>query len=87
MTHRHDLDLAIAQSLLREGRCASLGVIGSKPARQRPSASAWHIWASTPRRCNARPACPASAARSRPLIAVAVVAELLQLAQAGSAKR
>ena len=29
-------------------------------------ASAWHTWASTSRRCNARPDCPASAARSRP---------------------
>jgi xanthine dehydrogenase accessory factor len=86
MTHRHDLDLAIIESLLREDRCASLGVIGSKSKaasfRQRLAhlgldASALQCPTGLPGISGKEPA----------LIAVAVVAELLQLAQAGSAKR
>jgi xanthine dehydrogenase accessory factor len=86
MTHRHDLDLAIAQSLLREGRCASLGVIGSasKAAsfRQRLAHLGLDVAA-----LQCPTGLPGIRGKEPAVIAVAVVAELLQLAQAASAKR
>lgn len=83
MTHRHDLDLRIAEQLLREGRCASLGVIGSasKAARFRQQLQRLGLPAE-------RLQCPTGLSgiegKEPAVIALAVVAELLQL---GSAKR
>lgn len=76
MTHRHDLDLRIAEQLLREGRCASLGVIGSasKAARFRQQLARQGLPAE-------RLQCPTGlrgiAGKEPAVIALAVVAELL----------
>lgn len=83
MTHRHDLDLRITEQLLREGRCASLGVIGSatKAARFRRHLQAKGLPAE---RMQCPTGLPGIAGKEPAVIALAVAAELLQ---AGSAKR
>lgn len=78
MTHRHDLDLCIVETLLREGCFASLGVIGSatkaaafRQRLERLGLPATHLQCPT--------GLPGITGKEPAVIAVAVVAELLQL--------
>ena len=88
LTHEHDLDLRITEAILRRGDFAYLGLIGSKTKRQRfvhrfeqRGVAADAI---------ARMTCPIGVAgitgKQPEVLALAVVAQLLQLAAAGPAQ-
>ena len=87
LTHSHDLDLAITEAILRRGDFAYLGLIGSATKRARFV----HRFEErgVPAAALARLTCPigvpGSAGKQPELIAVAVVAQLLQ--QAGARLR
>ena len=83
LTHRHDLDLAITEAILRRGDVGWLGLIGSRTKRAALRAPAASSAAST-RRSVDRMACPIGVpgidGKQPEVIAVAVVAQLLQVA-------
>ena len=87
LTHRHDLDLRIAEAVLRRGDFGFLGLIGSKTKRQRfeHEFARRGIAAETV----ARMACPIGVdgidGKEPEVIAVAVAAQLLQVASAEQA--
>ena len=78
MTHSHDLDLALAESCLRRGDLAYVGVIGSdtKAARFRARLTAKGIDAAALRCPIGVPGLKAKHPRA---VAIALAAELLQL--------
>ncbi len=87
LTHRHDLDLRIAEAILRRGDFGFLGLIGSKTKRAR---FVHHFEArGIARETIARMRCPIGiegiAGKQPEVIAVAAVAQLLQAAQPASA--
>ena len=81
LTHRHDLDLRIAEAILRRGDFGYLGMIGSKTKRAR----FFHRYEERgiPAATLARMTCPIGVpgidGKEPDVIAVAVVAQLLQL--------
>lgn len=83
LTHSHDLDLRIAEAVLRRGDFGYLGLIGSKTKRQR----FLHRYEErgVPPEALARLTCPIGvpgiAGKEPEVIAVAVVAQLLQQAE------
>jgi xanthine dehydrogenase accessory factor len=84
LTHQHDLDLRITEAILRRGDFGFLGLIGSKTKRQRFI----HRFEQrgVAREAIARMTCPIGVegieGKQPELIAVAVVAQLLQRARA-----
>jgi xanthine dehydrogenase accessory factor len=84
LTHQHDLDMRITEAILRRGDFGFLGLIGSKTKRQRFI----HRFEQrgVPREAIARMTCPIGVegieGKQPELIAVAVVAQLLQRARA-----
>jgi xanthine dehydrogenase accessory factor len=82
LTHNHDLDLRITEAILRRGDFRYLGLIGSKTKRQR-FIHRFEQRGIAPEAIR-RMICPIGiegiAAKSPELIAVAVVAQLLQYA-------
>jgi xanthine dehydrogenase accessory factor len=85
LTHQHDLDLRITESILRRGDFGFLGLIGSKTKRQRFIHRFEQRGIATDR--IARLVCPIGiegiAAKEPELIAVSAVAQLLQAAGSG----
>ena len=85
LTHNHDLDLRITEAILRRGDFGHLGLIGSKTKRQR-FIHRFEQRGIDPQAV-ARMTCPIGVAgisgKEPELIAVAVVAQLLQRAAAG----
>ena len=81
LTHRHDLDLRIAEAILRRGDFGYLGMIGSKTKRAR----FFHRYEERgiPAATLARMTCPIGVpgieGKEPEVIAIAVVAQLLQL--------
>ncbi len=83
LTHRHDLDLSITEAVLRRGDFGWLGLIGSKTKKQR---FAHHferrgIAADSIARVTCPIGIPGIGGKEPEVIAVAVVAQLLQVAQ------
>lgn len=89
LTHSHDLDLRITEAVLRRGDFGFLGLIGSKTKRQR----FLHRFEErgVPAAALARLTCPIGvpgiAGKEPEVIAVAVVAQLLQQAAQAAATR
>ena len=81
LTHRHDLDMRIAEAILRRGDFGFLGLIGSqtKRARFRNRYEQHGIPAATLDRMTCPIGVPGIAGKEPDVIAVAVVAQLLQL--------
>ena len=81
LTHRHDLDMRIAEAILRRGDFGFLGLIGSqtKRARFRHRYEQRGIPAATLDRMTCPIGVPGIAGKEPDVIAVAVVAQLLQL--------
>jgi xanthine dehydrogenase accessory factor len=81
LTHRHDLDLRIAEAVLRRGDFRYLGLIGSRTKRARflHRYEARGIPAATLARMTCPIGVPGIAGKEPEVIAVAVVAQLLQL--------
>lgn len=84
LTHRHDLDLAITRAILQRGDFAFLGLIGSTTKRARfvHRLEAQGIAAELTARITCPIGLPGITGKAPELIAVAVVAQLLQLAAA-----
>lgn len=84
MTHRHDLDFAIGEAILRRGDFGWFGLIGSATKRARFTRR-WQARSVAPD-CLERLACPIGiagiAGKTPEIIAVAVAAQLLQAAAA-----
>jgi xanthine dehydrogenase accessory factor len=84
LTHSHDLDLAITQAVLRRGDFAYLGLIGSRTKRARFEQRLRQRGVPPDRL--ARLVCPIGLpgmpGKAPALVAVAVVAQLLQVAAA-----
>ncbi len=86
LTHNHDLDLRITQAILERGDFSFLGLIGSKTKRQRFI----HRFEQRgiPEAAIARMTCPIGvpgiSGKQPEIIAVAVVAQMLQAAQAAA---
>ena len=83
LTHRHDLDLSITEAILRRADFGFLGLIGSKTKKQR---FAHHferrgIAADSIARVTCPIGIPGIGGKEPEVIAVAVVAQLLQVAQ------
>ena len=87
LTHRHDLDLAITETILRRADFGWLGLIGSATKRARFLARL--AQRGVPAHSLARLTCPIGLAgitgKQPELIALAVVAQLLQAAGSGAA--
>ena len=81
LTHRHDLDLRIAEAILRRGDFGYLGLIGSKTKRARflHRYEERGIPAATLARMTCPIGAPGIAGKEPEIIAIAVVAQLLQL--------
>lgn len=81
LTHRHDLDMRIAEAILRRGDFGFLGLIGSqtKRARFRNRYAQRGIPAATLDRMTCPIGVPGIEGKEPDVIAVAVVAQLLQL--------
>ena len=81
LTHRHDLDMRIAEAILRRGDFGFLGLIGSqtKRARFRNRYEQRGIPVATLDRMTCPIGVPGIAGKEPDVIAVAVVAQLLQL--------
>ena len=81
LTHRHDLDLRIAEAILRRGDFRYLGLIGSRTKRARflHRYEERGIPADTLARMTCPIGVPGIAGKEPEVIAVAVVAQLLQL--------
>ena len=83
LTHQHDLDLRISEAILRRGDFGFLGLIGSKTKRQR-FVHRFEVRGIAPERIQ-RMVCPIGiegiAGKAPELIAVSVVAQLLQAAE------
>ena len=81
LTHRHDLDMRIAEAILRRGDFGFLGLIGSqtKRARFRNRYAQRGIPAATLDRMTCPIGVPGIDGKEPDVIAVAVVAQLLQL--------
>jgi len=81
LTHRHDLDLRIAEAVLRRGDFRYLGLIGSRTKRARflRRYAQRGIPAETLSRMTCPIGVPGIAGKEPEVIAVAVVAQLLQL--------
>lgn len=81
LTHRHDLDMRIAESILRRGDFRYLGLIGSKTKRARflRRYEERGIPAATLARMTCPIGVPGIEGKEPKVIAVAVVAQLLQL--------
>lgn len=81
LTHRHDLDLAITETILRRGDFGFLGLIGSatKRARFLHRLEERGVPADTLARLTCPIGLPGIAGKQPELIAVAVVAQLLQI--------
>jgi xanthine dehydrogenase accessory factor len=84
LTHRHDLDLALCEAILARGDFGYLGLIGSHTKRQRffHRFEAKGVSAETLARITCPIGLPGISGKQPELIAVAVVAQLLQ--QAGA---
>ena len=86
LTHDHDLDLRITEAILRRGDFGFLGLIGSKTKRQR-FVHRFEQRGLAPELI-ARMTCPIGAAgiggKEPELLAVAVVAQLLQATRRGA---
>lgn len=81
LTHRHDLDLAITREVLRRGDFAFCGLIGSRTKRARFEHRLQAEGLDT-RRLSCPIGLPGIEGKEPAVIAVAVVAQLLQLAAA-----
>ena len=81
LTHRHDLDMRIAEAILRRGDFGYLGMIGSKTKRARflHRYEERGIAAATLARMTCPIGVPGIAGKEPEVIAIAVVAQLLQL--------
>ena len=81
LTHRHDLDMRIAEAILRRGDFGYLGMIGSKTKRARflHRYEERGIPAATLGRMTCPIGVPGIAGKEPEVIAIAVVAQLLQL--------
>lgn len=89
LTHSHALDQAITEAVLRRGDFGFLGLIGSKTKRQRfvHRFEARGLLPETIARMTCPIGVPGIAGKEPEVIAVAVVAQLLQQAQAAAATR
>jgi len=87
LTHSHDLDLAITEAILRRGDFTYLGLIGSATKRARFLARLAQRGIDAA--CLARLTCPIGMpgipGKQSEVVAVAVVAQLLQVAAAAAA--
>ncbi len=84
LTHRHDLDMRIAEAILRRGDFGYLGMIGSKTKRARflHRYEERGISAATLARMTCPIGVPGIEGKEPDVIAIAVVAQLLQLPSA-----
>jgi xanthine dehydrogenase accessory factor len=84
LTHRHDLDLRVTEAILRRGDFAFLGLIGSKTKKQRfvHHFESRGIVADAIERLTCPIGLPGIDGKEPEVIAAAVVAQLLQVAQA-----
>jgi xanthine dehydrogenase accessory factor len=84
LTHRHDLDLRITEAILRRGDFGFVGLIGSRTKRQRfvHHFEARGIAADAIERMTCPIGLPGINGKEPEVIAAAVVAQLLQVAQA-----
>lgn len=84
LTHSHDLDMAITEAILRRGDFAYLGLIGSatKRARFLHRFEARGIPADTLARITCPIGLPGITGKEPEVLAIAVVAQLLQVAEA-----
>ena len=89
LTHSHDLDLRITEAILRRGDFGYLGLIGSKTKRARfiHRFEQRGIAAEAIARMTCPIGVPGIAGKEPEVIAVAVVAQLLQAAGAPLARR
>ena len=86
LTHRHDLDMRIAEAILRRGDFGYLGMIGSKTKRARflHRYEERGIAAATLARMTCPIGLPGIQGKEPEVIAIAVLAQLLQLPQSAA---